>query len=107
MPYHRLKGLWMSVIIVLLIYTGIFVPYKLAFILEEIQALVIFDTIIDVFFFVDIFINFFSATENKSGKLITDHKTIAKMYLTGWFLLDLIACIPFDHLNAISVGNDS
>lgn len=96
LPDHRLKGIWTGVVIVLLIYTAIFVPFKIAFHLEETQALSVVDTVVDVLFFIDIIVNFLSATETKSGKLITDIKTIAKMYLKGWFLFDLIACIPFD-----------
>ena len=96
MPYNKFKSIWTGIIIILLIYTGIFVPYKLAFILEDVQSLVVLDMIVDILFFIDIIINFFSAIEAKGGKLIQDLKTIAKMYLTGWFWLDLIACIPFD-----------
>ena len=98
MPDHKFKGLWTSVIIMLLIYTAIFVPVKIAFVNDTAQSLVVLDTIVDVLFFIDIIVNFLSATETKSGKLITDNKAIAKNYITGWFWLDLVACIPFDLL---------
>jgi len=52
------------------------------------------DLVIDLFFCVDIVINFFSAIESENGDLITDRKQIAIRYLTTWFLLDLASSLP-------------
>jgi len=95
MPNHRFKSIWTITIIVLLIYTAIFVPYKIAFIEDESLAQLVIDAVVDILFGLDIVINFLSARETSSGKLITDHKKIAKAYLSGWFWLDLLACFPF------------
>ena len=76
-------------------YTAIFVPYKLAFIENESNALLAFEYLVDIFFMLDVVINFFSAIETESGKLITSHKKIALKYICGWFWLDMIACFPF------------
>ena len=59
MPHHKLKGVWTMVIIVLLIYTAIFVPYKIAFVEES--GLAVLDVLVDVLFGIDIIINFLSA----------------------------------------------
>ena len=29
---------------------------------------------------------------------MSDRKTIARSYLSGWFTVDLVAIVPFDHL---------
>ena len=47
----------------MLIYTAVFVPYKLAFIEDESTGLKVFEYLVDIFFGVDIVINFFSAIE--------------------------------------------
>jgi hypothetical protein len=33
-----------------------------------------------------------------TGDLVTDHKAIAKRYLTGWFIVDLLATFPVDYI---------
>ena len=51
---------------------------------------------LDVLFFVDIIVNFNSCYYQDDVDLIDDRATITKNYLTGWFLLDLVAIIPID-----------
>lgn len=77
MPYHKTKAIWTIIIIILLVYTAIFVPFKIAFILDDGGDFVALDTTVDVLFAIDIIVNFLSAVEGKNGKLVTDHKTIA------------------------------
>jgi len=65
--------------------------------------MIIFDWIIDCFFFIDIIINFNTAIVHPlSEQLITDRSLIAKKYLEFWFWIDLISTIPFDDIiNAV------
>jgi hypothetical protein len=98
MPDSRFKIFWNIVTIILLIYTAIFVPYNVAFSESEDKSLVqtIIDYVIDVLFTIDIFINFISGYEDLTeGKVITDLRKIAKLYLRSWFVPDLLACVPF------------
>lgn len=53
--------------------------------------------------FQDIFLNFRTTFLNKSGHVVYESRTIAINYIKGWFLLDLLAAIPFDLLYAFSV----
>lgn len=62
------------VIVFLLVYTAIFVPYKIAFIEEESDVLRIVEATVDILFGIDIIVNFLSAVENKNGQLIVEHK---------------------------------
>lgn len=95
-PTSKFKAFWSLIIVVLLVYTAIFVPFKIAFIEEDPFALVIIEASVDTLFGIDIFINFISAIEDPvTNQVITDHKSIAKNYLKGWFWLDLLACFPF------------
>ena len=53
---------------------------------------------IDIFFFLEIIINFNSAFIDKAGDIVDDRKLISSEYLRGWFFVDLISIIPLDIL---------
>jgi len=94
MPDSRFKIFWNLVTIVLLIYTAIFVPYSVAFSESEEKSMA--QTVIDILFTIDIFINFLSGYEDiAEGKVVTDLKLIARTYVCSWFIPDVMACIPF------------
>lgn len=78
MPSHKFKTFWTIVIVVLMLYTAIWVPFRIAFIEDDTPFLMILDIIVDALFGIDIFINFISAIEDPTtGKIIMDHKQIA------------------------------
>lgn len=47
-------------------------------------------------FISDIALNFRTSFIDKSGHVVYDGRLIVKHYVKGWFLLDLLAAIPFD-----------
>ena len=51
---------------------------------------------IDIFFFIDILVNFNSAYIDESYEVIDDRKKIAKSYLVSWFLIDFLSIVPFE-----------
>ena len=44
----------------------------------------------------DILLNFRTTFVSKSGQVVHHSKEIALNYIRGWFILDLIAAVPFD-----------
>lgn len=76
------------------------VPYNVAFpneIDESVYSTVL-DALINLFFILDIFINFCTTyTDTETQDEITNFKLIAKHYVKGRFWIDLIASIPFDY----------
>ena len=58
---------------------------------------------VDYFFIFDIFFNFFAATREEDGTLITRNKKIAINYMKGWFFFDLIASFPFEEVINLTV----
>lgn len=48
----------------------------------------------DSLFFVDLYVSFTSAIETPTGQVEPRLKEIAKVYVKGWFFLDLFATIP-------------
>lgn len=60
--------------------------------------------IVDVTFVIDILINFRTTFVNGQDEVVSHPGRIAVHYLSGWFLIDLVAAIPFDLL---LVGSDT
>jgi hypothetical protein len=89
----RFKTCWNMLMVVLLLYTASFVPFKIAY-LQPSTVITILDYVVDSLFAIDILINFFSPFHIKD-KLITDRCKIAKNYMKGWFIFDIIVIFPF------------
>ncbi|XP_042228989.1 potassium voltage-gated channel subfamily H member 6-like isoform X9 [Homarus americanus] len=108
--YSPFKAVWDWIILLLVIYTAIFTPYVAAFLLNEQEAarkshqnqydspIVIIDLIVDIMFMVDIVINFRTTYVNHNDEVVSHPGKIALHYLRGWFLIDVVAAIPFDLL---------
>ncbi|KAJ8970267.1 hypothetical protein NQ317_017162 [Molorchus minor] len=108
--YSPFKAVWDWIILILVMYTAIFTPYVAAFLLGEPDfnarknkkysedPIVIIDLIVDVTFIVDILINFRTTYVSGNDEIVSDPVRIAVHYLKGWFLIDLVAAVPFDLL---------
>uniref|UniRef100_A0A8C8A459 Voltage-gated inwardly rectifying potassium channel KCNH2 n=1 Tax=Otus sunia TaxID=257818 RepID=A0A8C8A459_9STRI len=108
--YSPFKAVWDWLILLLVIYTAIFTPYSAAFLLndqEEAQhhncgyscsPLNVVDLIVDIMFIIDILINFRTTYVNSNEEVVSHPAKIAIHYFKGWFLIDMVAAIPFDLL---------
>ena len=54
--------------------------------------------LVDVMFIIDILINFRTTFVNTNDEVVSHPGKIAVHYFRGWFLIDLVAAIPFDLL---------
>ena len=57
-----------------------------------------FDAFTDVYFIIDVGVNFRAAYYDDKGVLVSDAEQIAKMYLTGWFSIDFVSCLPVGYV---------
>lgn len=104
--YSPFKAVWDWIILLLVIYTAIFTPYVAAFLLREetnrkarfTEPLEIVDLIVDIMFIVDIIINFRTTYVNENDEVVSHPGKIAIHYFKGWFIIDMIAAVPFDLL---------
>ncbi|TRY58699.1 hypothetical protein DNTS_023108 [Danionella cerebrum] len=108
--YSPFKAIWDWIILLLVLYTAVFTPYSAAFLLNELEderrhicgytcnPLNVVDMIVDILFIVDIVINFRTTYVNQNDEVVTHPKRIAVHYIKGWFLIDMVAAIPFDLL---------
>uniref|UniRef100_A0A3P9IWA7 Potassium voltage-gated channel, subfamily H (eag-related), member 6a n=1 Tax=Oryzias latipes TaxID=8090 RepID=A0A3P9IWA7_ORYLA len=56
------------------------------------------DLVVDIMFIVDILINFRTTYVNHNDEVVSHPGHIAQHYFKGWFLIDIVAAIPFDLL---------
>ncbi|XP_077303702.1 voltage-gated inwardly rectifying potassium channel KCNH7 [Lithobates pipiens] len=108
--YSPFKAVWDWLILLLVIYTAIFTPYSAAFLLNDIEEqkrrtcgyscnpLNVVDLMVDIMFIIDILINFRTTYVNLNEEVVSDPARIAIHYFKGWFLIDMVAAIPFDLL---------
>ena len=73
-PDDPFKKFWDMFIMVLLLIAFVITPYKIAFIEKETIAWLIIETLIDLMFLIDIFLNFFMAYHNSRYLLIDSYK---------------------------------
>ena len=80
----------------LLMYTALYIPFKVCFYDETTDLAFYFDTFVDLMFLTDIIITFNTALEDKRGALEVRCSVIAKDYCkSGWFFVDFLTSIPF------------
>ncbi|XP_076871723.1 voltage-gated inwardly rectifying potassium channel KCNH7 isoform X3 [Brachyhypopomus gauderio] len=108
--YSPFKAVWDWLILLLVIYTAIFTPYSAAFLLNDVEEhkrrecgyscspLNVVDLMVDIMFIVDILINFRTTYVNVNEEVVSHPTKIAVHYFKGWFLIDMVAAIPFDLL---------
>uniref|UniRef100_A0A1A7WJ41 Potassium voltage-gated channel, subfamily H (Eag-related), member 7 n=3 Tax=Iconisemion striatum TaxID=60296 RepID=A0A1A7WJ41_9TELE len=108
--YSPFKAVWDWLILLLVIYTAILTPYAAAFLLNDQEEqrrrecgyscspLNVVDLMVDIMFIIDILINFRTTYVNHNEEVVSNPAKIAIHYFKGWFLIDMVAAIPFDLL---------
>ncbi|CAM9845253.1 unnamed protein product [Lampetra planeri] len=118
--YSPFKAMWDWLILLLVIYTAVFTPFSAAFLLNDPQVdrqrqgcayacdpLSIVDLLVDIMFIVDILINFRTTYVDDNDEVVSHPGKIAIHYFKGWFLIDMVAAIPFDLLIFGSGSNET
>lgn len=112
------RRVWSVVLALLLIYTGTIFPFWLCFLefgmpepAQSTEAWRSVELCVDILFWVDLVVTFFFTYRDKSDVEVKSLRKIVWNYLTGFFLLNLIACLPegvftfiFDILSGASGG---
>lgn len=84
-------------------------PFAVAFQgdnISETEELVLFDIgmVVDIIYGMDMILNFFTAYQDQKDELVVKHTEIARNYLTGWFMFDLICIMPFETIMSDTQG---
>eukprot|EP00439_Symbiodinium_sp_Y106_P074433 s2250_g14.t1 len=108
---NNVRRIWTALVVFLLGYIGTVFLYRLIFIrfyaaaseeVQETDVWIAFDGMVDVMFIVDLWIQFLFTYTNERGKEagVGSPRKIACRYLTGWFWVNMISCIPEDAASA-------
>ena len=100
MPNSRFRSIWDFVQISLLSYISVLVPFRIGFDENALpwEPLFIFDCFVDIYFVMDIYVNFNTCVVTKQGDLVIDRKLIARDYISTWFALDFVSCLPVHYV---------
>ena len=95
-PEDQFKANWDLFVTIILIFTCLSTPYRIAFIERDNTAWTVINYSIDSMFLIDIIFIFNSAYNDEDFRIVDDRKKIAKNYLNSWFTIDFLAIVPFD-----------
>ncbi|XP_047510385.1 potassium voltage-gated channel subfamily H member 8-like isoform X6 [Pieris napi] len=102
--YGVFKTFWDWLILIATFYVAVVVPYNASFVDEGHPRIsVTSDVIVEALFIIDIVLNFRTTFVSKKGEVVSDSKAIALNYIRSWFVVDLLAALPFDLLYASDV----
>lgn len=95
MPNSPVISAWNIIMMLLLLYTATYVPFKTAYVEDSPEYVNNIEFAIDSLFFLDLAVNFLSAYETSDKNVEIRLSRISFMYLRTWFLFDVVSCIPF------------
>ncbi|XP_063930893.1 potassium voltage-gated channel subfamily H member 8 isoform X1 [Zophobas morio] len=98
--YGMFKSGWDWLILMATFYVAVVVPYNASFLNSE-RPSVIMDVLVEALFFIDIFLNFRTTYVNRKGEVVSNWRAISLNYLRTWFIVDMLAALPFDLLYAL------
>lgn len=96
-PRSTRRRLWKNWMFVNIMYTVLVVPWRISFHSRAGALGLVLNSVANVSFIVDTVLQFFTAVETDTG-LMTNQREIVHRYLSSWFLIDAVSCIPFTTL---------
>eukprot|EP01050_Picozoa_sp_SAG11_P002219 SAG11_NODE_108_length_16386_cov_20.828329_13_plen_359_part_00 len=99
-PEAGFRSKWDIVQVFMLAYIGAAVPYRIGFSDPVVLWSSVFwvDLVMDLYFIVDLFLNFRTAIRTGDGELVFQPTAVAKIYLTSWFPVDFLSCLPLNYI---------
>ncbi|RME88648.1 MAG: hypothetical protein D6767_09825 [Candidatus Hydrogenedentota bacterium] len=91
---EKVRRIWAGFVTISTIFLAIELPIRIAFRLESLQHIYMFEIFWTVLYTIDIFVKFVTPIKIKF-QIITDKKEIAKHYLRKWFWVDLLSAFPW------------
>ncbi len=110
-PNGKRKVQWDWFMLALVFYTGITVPFGLAFYAFADLSVSPFgfavDCIVDICYIVDVFVSWRTTYYDRDGLLVLDKKLARQHYVRTWFPLDVIASFPYEPIGDLATINSS
>ena len=106
-PESNKRLVWDILLVLFLLYVACIVPARIAFdtSVKLGSGVFWFETGVDMFFLCDIVLNFrtsvVAVTDSGYTARVDDKRFIAVSYMKGWFLIDLIAVLPYSYIELV------
>jgi len=96
--------MWDWILLLLVVFSSLEVPFVLAFNLPlgARDGIRYFDIVVDVFFWLDIIFTC-NTSYYVNEQLVTSRQAILKRYAGGWLFVDVVATVPWDYMTAGTV----
>lgn len=107
MPDSHLNSYWNLIMTILLLYTASYMPFRISFVDTVSIQNILFDSIIDLLFIIDIIIHFFSPYEDPKLGMVYSLKKISLNYIFSWFCFDIFSCLPMQLLELDNLNPDA
>eukprot|EP01043_Picozoa_sp_COSAG02_P015947 COSAG02_NODE_691_length_18445_cov_23.541099_12_plen_784_part_00 len=101
-PDSAYAAMWDALQVLLLVYLCVVIPLRACFSIDILIGSTEFyvDTFADLVFVLDVVLNFRTAFVDEHGVVEERPRVIARHYLRGWFMLDVLSCLPFQYLSS-------
>lgn len=99
-PEHKLVAFWSLASFIFIMYLVFALPFTVAFDADPVPFGVLwyFNQFINVYFILDLPLNFLICYRDERGVLVRKVKPVARHYLSSWFVLDFVTAVPWDQL---------
>ena len=106
-PHTQRRMFWdLAIIMPCLMYVTVTTPYRLCFNHMALGSWLVFETTMDLFFILDIIVNFRTGYfVPQTGIIEYRPKLVARHYFKSWFALDALSGIPFGLFDMAMFGN--
>lgn len=105
LPNNPYRIVWDWFLVVFVLWTCFTVPVQICF-ASSVSDFDVIDLLIDIFFICDLVLNFRTAYDASDGTFVRDPWKISRKYLTSWFVIDLLASVPFDRIPGLGGDTD-
>lgn len=95
-PGSTFRLSWDLIVSLCLGYIAISLPYRMGFRVDPTGSFFVFELFIDVYFCVDVLLNFRTGYHAEDGKEVMAWRQVARNYTRSWFCIDVVSSIPWD-----------
>jgi hypothetical protein len=106
-PTDPWKEKWDVMILVMILYSAIVVPYRICFDAPAAGVVWVFEQLLTAGFIIDVVFNFNTAHSDNNETWCIDRREIACRYLSGWFWIDVPSCVPVELLDLMLEGEQT
>ena len=105
-PRSKARRRWDFLLFGMLMYCAFSIPFRVGFDSMAVDGWLMFETVVDISFLMDIVVNFRTGycldEDNEDSRIELRPKEIAKHYMKGWFVIDIVSAFPSQFLTMAS-----